>query len=71
MTDTVVGTDERFRRRHNPEGHMEYWLEAEHLLELRKTAGLDPTSPMLVPLNPAMWPNHLQVGGAAAQQNTK
>lgn len=34
---------ERFRRRHNPEGAMEYWLEAAELQELRRTAGvMDP-----------------------------
>jgi hypothetical protein len=29
---------------------MEYWLEAEHLLELWKTAGLHPTSPTVGPM---------------------
>ncbi|CAA6665770.1 unnamed protein product [Spirodela intermedia] len=32
---------ERFRRRHNPEGAMEYWLEAAELQELRRTAGME------------------------------
>jgi hypothetical protein len=27
MTDTVISTGERFRRRHNAEGAMEYWVE--------------------------------------------
>lgn len=32
--------NERFRRRHNPDGAMEYWLERADLIELRKQAGV-------------------------------
>ncbi|GAB4854615.1 hypothetical protein Ancab_023197 [Ancistrocladus abbreviatus] len=35
------GGKERFRRRHNPEGAMEYWLENAELMNLRKEAGID------------------------------
>lgn len=41
MTDTVINDGERFRRRHNSEGAMEYWLEDAHLQELRRQAGVD------------------------------
>ncbi|CAK9216964.1 unnamed protein product [Sphagnum troendelagicum] len=44
MTDTVVSTGERFRRRHNAEGAMEYWLEDASLMELRKAAGVEDPS---------------------------
>ena len=44
MTDTVVSTGERFRRRHNSEGAMEYWLEHASLMELRKAAGVEDPS---------------------------
>jgi hypothetical protein len=44
MTNTVVTNGERFRRRHNAEGAMEYWLEDASLMEIRKAAGIeDPT----------------------------
>ncbi|GAB2223128.1 hypothetical protein Droror1_Dr00017265 [Drosera rotundifolia] len=37
------GGKERFRRRHNPEGAMEYWLESAELVNVRKEAGvIDP-----------------------------
>lgn len=36
MTDMVVNSGDRFRRRHNNEGAMEYWLEDAHLLQARK-----------------------------------
>jgi hypothetical protein len=51
MTDTVVSTGERFRRRHNAEGAMEYWLEDASLMELRKAAGVE--DPSWLP--PAGW----------------
>ncbi|GMG98980.1 hypothetical protein Nepgr_000820 [Nepenthes gracilis] len=35
------GGKERFRRRHNPEGAMEYWLESADLVNIRKDAGID------------------------------
>ena len=39
----VLAGKERFLRRHNPEGAMEYWLEAAELQELRTAAGfMDP-----------------------------
>lgn len=41
MTDTVVSSGERFRRKFNPLGNMEYWLEDEALMEIRKDAGID------------------------------
>ncbi|CAI0380882.1 unnamed protein product, partial [Linum tenue] len=34
------GGEERFRRRHNAEGSMEYWLEKANLLDLRREAGV-------------------------------
>ncbi|KAK7342930.1 hypothetical protein VNO80_25888 [Phaseolus coccineus] len=34
------GGVERFRRRHNAEGAMEYWLESADLVEMRKEAGV-------------------------------
>lgn len=34
------GGEERFRRRHNSEGAMEYWLESADLLNIRKDAGI-------------------------------
>ncbi|KAL5998878.1 hypothetical protein ACLOJK_009826 [Asimina triloba] len=36
----VPEKDVRFRRRHNPEGAMEYWLEPADLMDLRKQAGV-------------------------------
>ncbi|KAJ4956775.1 hypothetical protein NE237_013558 [Protea cynaroides] len=35
------GGIERFRRRHNPEGAMEYWLESAELVNVRKEAGVN------------------------------
>ncbi|GAB2284933.1 hypothetical protein Dimus_019386 [Dionaea muscipula] len=35
------GGKERFRRRHNPEGAMEYWLESAELANIRTQAGID------------------------------
>ncbi|CAI5942374.1 unnamed protein product [Closterium sp. NIES-65] len=44
MTDTVVPSGQRFRRRHNSEGAMEYWLEDAGLMAIRAAAGIsDPT----------------------------
>ena len=34
------GGSERFRRRHNPEGAMEYWLESADLVDIRRQAGV-------------------------------
>jgi hypothetical protein len=34
------GGAERFRRRHNSEGAMEYWLECADLVNIRKEAGI-------------------------------
>ncbi|KAI8540256.1 hypothetical protein RHMOL_Rhmol09G0248800 [Rhododendron molle] len=34
------GGGERFRRRHNAEGAMEYWLESADLVDIRKEAGV-------------------------------
>ncbi|KAI8564544.1 hypothetical protein RHMOL_Rhmol03G0189700 [Rhododendron molle] len=34
------GGDERFRRRHNAEGVMEYWLESADLVDIRREAGV-------------------------------
>lgn len=45
------GGQERFRRRHNPDGAMEYWLESADLVNLRKDAGV--TDPYWVP--PPGW----------------
>lgn len=45
------GGKERFRRRHNPEGAMEYWLENADLIEIRKQAGVE--DPYWVP--PPGW----------------
>lgn len=42
---------ERFRRRHNSEGAMEYWLEPADLVEVRRKAGV--TDPFWVP--PPGW----------------
>ena len=42
MTDMVVSSGERFRRRHNNEGAMEYWLEDAGLLQARKVPWLRP-----------------------------
>ncbi|XP_058103349.1 protein DYAD-like [Magnolia sinica] len=36
----VPQRDVRFRRRHNPEGAMEYWLEQADLIDLRREAGV-------------------------------
>ncbi|KAI4383053.1 hypothetical protein MLD38_008934 [Melastoma candidum] len=35
------GGKERFRRRHNADGAMEYWLESADLVDLRRQAGVD------------------------------
>lgn len=35
------GGGERFRRRHNAEGSMEYWLESADLVDIRKEAGVE------------------------------
>lgn len=35
------GGSERFRRRHNAEGSMEYWLESADLVNIRKEAGVN------------------------------
>ncbi|KAL3755923.1 hypothetical protein ACJRO7_002900 [Eucalyptus globulus] len=35
------GGAERFRRRHNADGAMEYWLESANLVEVRKAAGVE------------------------------
>ncbi|XP_059669338.1 protein DYAD-like [Cornus florida] len=35
------GGADRFRRRHNPEGTMEYWLESAELSNIRKEAGVE------------------------------
>ncbi|XP_020528070.1 protein DYAD isoform X1 [Amborella trichopoda] len=40
MTDVEVPGGERFRRRHNAEGAMEYWLEGASLMQLRREAGV-------------------------------
>ncbi|XP_078431707.1 protein AMEIOTIC 1 homolog [Wolffia australiana] len=41
MAGKVVGEGkERFRRRHNPEGAMEYWLEPAELQDLRRSSGV-------------------------------
>lgn len=45
------GGQERFRRRHNPDGAMEYWLESADLVSIRKDAGV--TDPYWVP--PPGW----------------
>ncbi|KAG6390629.1 hypothetical protein SASPL_148367 [Salvia splendens] len=45
------GGQERFRRRHNPDGAMEYWLECANLVKIRKDAGV--TDPYWVP--PPGW----------------
>ena len=37
------GGAQRFRRRHNPEGAMEYWLESADLVNIRKEAGVQDT----------------------------
>ncbi|KAL6509425.1 hypothetical protein OROGR_022735 [Orobanche gracilis] len=42
---------ERFRRRHNPDGAMEYWLESADLVNIRRDAGI--TDPYWVP--PPGW----------------
>ncbi|XP_050224474.1 protein DYAD [Mercurialis annua] len=34
------GGEDRFRRRHNAEGAMEYWLESADLIEIRREAGV-------------------------------
>ena len=34
------GGTERFRRRHNAEGAMEYWLESADLVDIRRDAGV-------------------------------
>ncbi|KAJ7527125.1 hypothetical protein O6H91_16G038200 [Diphasiastrum complanatum] len=44
MTDTVVCNGERFRRRHNADGAMEYWLEDASLMEIRRMAGIEDPS---------------------------
>ncbi|KAK6155926.1 hypothetical protein DH2020_010174 [Rehmannia glutinosa] len=45
------GGEERFRRRHNPDGAMEYWLESADLVNIRRDAGV--TDPYWVP--PPGW----------------
>ncbi|XP_071937624.1 protein DYAD-like [Coffea arabica] len=35
------GGEERFRRRHNADGAMEYWLESADLVKIRKDAGVN------------------------------
>lgn len=45
------GGQERFRRRHNPDGAMEYWLESANLVNIRRDAGV--TDPYWVP--PPGW----------------
>ncbi|XP_031479880.1 protein DYAD-like [Nymphaea colorata] len=62
MTDTVIGNGERFRRRHNSEGAMEYWLEGANLVEQRKEAGI--CDPFWIP--PPNW----KPGDEVAQQQT-
>ncbi|KAH0450818.1 hypothetical protein IEQ34_021510 [Dendrobium chrysotoxum] len=51
---------ERFRRRHNSEGAMEYWLEPADLVEVRRKAGV--TDPFWIPppgwkLGDSIFPN--------------
>ncbi|KAJ0961096.1 hypothetical protein J5N97_000911 [Dioscorea zingiberensis] len=55
---TVAEGAERFRRRHNAEGAMEYWLEPADLVEIRRKAGV--VDPYWVP--PPGW----QLGDAIA-----
>ncbi|CAI9092016.1 OLC1v1027147C1 [Oldenlandia corymbosa var. corymbosa] len=45
------GGEERFRRRHNADGAMEYWLESADLVSIRKEAGV--SDPFWVP--PPGW----------------
>lgn len=45
------GGTERFRRRHNADGAMEYWLESADLMNIRKEAGIQ--DPYWTP--PAGW----------------
>jgi hypothetical protein len=45
------GSTERFRRRHNADGAMEYWLEPADLAEVRREAGV--SDPYWVP--PPGW----------------
>lgn len=45
------GGDERFRRRHNFEGTMEYWLENADLVNIRREAGIE--DPFWIP--PPGW----------------
>ncbi|PKA64705.1 Protein DYAD [Apostasia shenzhenica] len=47
----VADGTERFRRRHNSEGAMEYWIEPADLMEFRRKAGV--TDPFWVP--PQGW----------------
>ncbi|KAF8762978.1 hypothetical protein HU200_008825 [Digitaria exilis] len=52
VTDKVpAGSGERVRRRYNPAGGMEYWLEPAELAAMRREAGVD--DPFWVP--PAGW----------------
>ncbi|XP_020583684.1 protein DYAD-like isoform X2 [Phalaenopsis equestris] len=56
----VYDGTERFRRRHNSEGAMEYWLEPADLVEVRRTAGV--TDPFWFPppgwkLGDSIFPN--------------
>ncbi|KAK7256971.1 hypothetical protein RIF29_30614 [Crotalaria pallida] len=56
------GGAERFRRRHNAEGAMEYWLESADLADLRKEAGVqDPywTPPPGWKLGDSMTQEHI------------
>ncbi|KAH7651642.1 P-loop containing nucleoside triphosphate hydrolase protein, partial [Dioscorea alata] len=48
---TIADGAERFRRRHNAEGAMEYWLEPADLVEIRRKAGV--ADPYWVP--PPGW----------------
>lgn len=45
------GGEERFRRRHNADGAMEYWLESADLVNIRKEAGVN--DPFWIP--PPGW----------------
>ncbi|KAJ0043008.1 hypothetical protein Pint_17169 [Pistacia integerrima] len=35
------GGQERFQRKHNADGAMEYWLESADLVDIRKEAGVE------------------------------
>ncbi|KAH9316939.1 hypothetical protein KI387_018708, partial [Taxus chinensis] len=51
MTDTVITNGERFRRCHNLEGAMGYWLKDAGLKEIRKQVGIQ--DPWWIP--PSGW----------------